>query len=81
MLPKMLNNFNLVEPGWWLHPMVSDEYNKLVPSFFTAMYPITYYFVGRYLREYDWQISRKKNLALLVLAITAFGIYLSLIHI
>lgn len=55
--------------------MVSDEYNKLVPSFFTAMYPITYYFVGRYLREYDWQISRKKNLALLVLAITAFGIY------
>lgn len=39
MLPKMLNNFNLVEPGWWLHPMVSDEYNKLVPSFFHGDVP------------------------------------------
>ena len=75
MLPKMLNNFNLVELSWWLHPAESDKYNKLVPSFFTAMYPITYYFIGRYLREYDWQISRKKNLALLLMAVAVFGTY------
>lgn len=53
MVPKMVNNFNLSDPSWWLSPGSSTDYDKLVPSFFTAMYPITYYFLGAYLREYQ----------------------------
>lgn len=75
MVPKMVNNFNLTDLQWWLSPAGSDEYNKLVPSFFTAMYPITYYFIGVYLREYGWKISRKKNVLLLLLAVAGFGAY------
>ncbi|MDO4321803.1 MAG: acyltransferase family protein [Lachnospiraceae bacterium] len=75
MLPKLVNNFDLTTPDWWLSPPVSKEYDPLVPGFFTAMYPITYYFIGAYLREYDWKISRKKNALLLILAVAVFGTY------
>ncbi len=75
MLPKMLNNFNLTDSSWWLSPRSSDDYNKLVPSFFTAMYPVTYYFTGAYLKEYGLKISRKKNVLLFVLAVVLFGTY------
>ena len=74
-LPNMLNNFNLTQPGWFAAPSSSETYDPLVPGFFTAMYPITYYFIGAYLREYDWKISRKSNLLLLVLAVVLFGCY------
>lgn len=75
LLPKLLNNFDLVTEGWWASPGISKDYNDLVPGFFTAMYPITYYFIGAYLREFDWKISKWKNLLLLILAVAAFGWY------
>ena len=75
MLPKILNNFNLVTEGWWLLPSSSKDYNKLVPGFFTSLYPVTYYFIGAYLREYDIKIKKKLNLLLLILAVAVFGTY------
>lgn len=75
LLPKLVNNFNLTAPSWWLLPSAGDDYNKLVPSFFTGMYPITYYFIGVYLREYGWSVSKRKNLALLLLSVAGFGGY------
>lgn len=75
MLPKLLNIFSFTVEGWWANPALSNEYDPLVPGFFTAMYPITYYYIGAYLREYGWQISKKKNALLLVLAVAAFGWY------
>lgn len=75
MLPKLVNNFDLTTPGWWLSPAASQEYDPIVPGFFTAMYPITYYFIGAYLREYGWNISRRKNLLLLALTVTLLGAY------
>lgn len=52
MLPKLLNNFDFRTPGWWGNPSASTKYDPLVPGFFTAMYPVTYYFIGAYLREF-----------------------------
>lgn len=75
LAPKLLNNFNFTLAGWWDSPSSADKYDPLVPGFFTAMYPITYYFIGAYLREYDWKISKKKNVVLLILAVILFGCY------
>lgn len=75
MLPKLLNNFNFTVEGWWSSPVLSDKYNGLVPGFFTAMYPVTYYFIGAYLREYGCRISRLKNLLLFAAAVILFGAY------
>lgn len=75
LVPRLLNNFNFTVDGWWASPSTADKYDPLVPGFFTAMYPITYYFIGAYLREFDWKISKKKNFALLILAVVLFGCY------
>lgn len=74
-LPKMLNNFNFTLEGWFAAPSSSESYDPVVPGFFTAMYPITYYFIGVYLREYGWKISKKLNFLLLILAVAVFGCY------
>ena len=75
MLPKLLNIFNFTTEGWWGNPTLSDQYDPLVPGFFTSMYPVTYYFIGAYLREFGWHISKKKNLLLLVLTVAVLGWY------
>lgn len=75
MLPKIVNNFDLVTEGWWASPSLSESYTKLIPSFFTGMYPLTYYFIGAYLREYGCRLSRWKNILLFVLAVLVFGTY------
>lgn len=74
-LPKILNNLNFQTAGWFLNPAVSDKYDPIVPGFFTTMYPITYYFIGVYLREYDWKIAKWKNLLLFLVAVTVMGAY------
>lgn len=75
MVPKMLNNFNFSAEGWWASPSTLEKYDPIVPGFFTAMYPITYYFIGAYLREFDWKISKKKNLLFFLAAVAVFGCY------
>lgn len=75
LLPKMLNNFNWSLEGWWASPSVSESYDPIVPGFFTAMYPVTYYFIGAYLREYGLKIRKCWNLLLLLLAVMVFGCY------
>lgn len=75
MVPRVLNNFDLTTEGWWASPGISKEYDPLVPGFFTAMYPITYYFIGVYLREFDWKLSKGKNLFFFILAVAVFGAY------
>ncbi len=74
-LPKLLNIFNFRTPGWWSSPSVSKKYDPLVPGFFTAMYPITYYFIGAYLREYGLKLKKWLNLVLLIAAVLLFGWY------
>lgn len=74
-LPKLLNSFDLRTAGWWASPSLSTTYDPIVPGFFTAMYPITYYFIGAYLREYGWKLNRVLNLFLLALAVVLFGWY------
>ena len=76
VLPSVMNNFNLMDLHWWKMPSISMNYNKLMPSFFTSMYPLTYYFIGSYLREYGWYFEKKKNIVLLyVIFLILFGCY------
>ncbi len=75
LLPKLLNIFDFRTAGWLASPSLSTTYDPVVPGFFTGMYPITYYFIGAYLREYGWKLNRALNLLLLALAVAAFGWY------
>ena len=75
LLPKLLNIFDLRTPGWWASPSVSTKYDPIVPGFFTGMYPITYYFIGAYLREYGLKLKKWLNLVLLIAVVVLFGWY------
>ena len=57
-LPKLLNSFHFLTPDWWTNPLVTDQYQKLVPGWwYYNTYPLTYYFIGAYLREYGLRLN------------------------
>ena len=47
-----VNSNNITNPSWWLNPSSSSVYHQLMPDWWTGMYPITYYFMGCYLRDH-----------------------------
>ena len=74
-LPGVANTLNATDPAWWRCPSSSTAYNTLVPDYWVDLYPITYYFIGAYLRDYPLQLKRRTNLLLIILAFFLFGSY------
>lgn len=56
-------------------PNTLNIYFKIIPSFWVQLYPITYYFVGAYLREYNPKVNKKKIMLLLAGLILVFGTF------
>lgn len=50
----------------------------VIPDYWTIIYPITYYFIGRYLREYPLKISNIKKVLFLIitLVVQALGCFI-----
>lgn len=74
-LPAMLNIYNFSTDGWWSDPTVSTSYQKLVPAWWTGIYPLTYYFIGAFIGEFQVKLNRKLNLGLIVLCAGLCGLY------
>ena len=74
-VPAVTNSFVLTENGWWSNPPSSDAYNKLLPSFWLEIYPLTYYFIGCYLREFGFPLGKCKSFALLIITVISVGAY------
>ncbi len=74
-LPSIMNVHNFREPGWFQNPTISESYQKLVPDWWMMIFPITYYMIGAYLKEYPVTMKKRYNLLLLILAIGIFGLY------
>lgn len=73
-LPKVINGF-VPELQWFLNPASSRDYMQVLPNFWVQIYPITYYFIGCYLREYKLRL-RPRTLALLsVVLMVLNGMY------
>ena len=73
ILPSLFNIFNLDSAEWWTNPASSDDFQKLVPSWWTSLYPITYYFTGCYLREYKINLRIRHLVPMFIAAIVLFG--------
>lgn len=73
--PALLNTHQVTHLSWWLNPTSSDSYHQLIPDWWLKMYPITYYILGCYFREYPikWKMSTK--VTALVLGILVIGLY------
>lgn len=74
-VPTIFNIFDWNTIGFWRQPSISTEYQMLFPDWWLNIYPLTYYFIGAYLREYDLKISIRRNLLLLVFGVVLFSTF------
>ena len=76
-LPSIFNAFDLSSIYAIIHPSASGATSKLIPEWWSGFYPITYYFIGAYLKEYkdEINISAKKCFFALLIFTVVFGTY------
>ena len=74
-LPTAMNIWRLTDLSWWFRPGSSLEYSQLVPEFWVVLYPVTYYFIGAYLRDYPLQMKRWVNLLWIVVVFVVEGLF------
>lgn len=77
MAPSVLNIFNFRSVDTLLRPWTSTKYIQIVPDWWTAIYPITYYYIGAYIK---WYVDMKKYdplkiTAVLLGCVLAFGVF------
>lgn len=74
-LPSVLNIWQFLNIQWWIQPSTSPNHDYLVPDFWVEIYPITFYFIGCYLKEYPLKIKRNVNLLFILLVALFSGIF------
>lgn len=71
IIPTVFNIFNFNTATWWHNPTESDTYQKFIPSFWMGIYPIAYYYIGAYIREYGVKLRTRS-----LIAVFATGLFL-----
>lgn len=59
--------------SWLMQPSSIQSYQKLVPTFWIQIYPITYYFIGSYLSDYGVRLNNKKCGIILIFSMLVTG--------
>lgn len=67
-LPCVVNIFTFQEE--------TTGFDKLIPSWWQNIYPLLYYFIGCYIREYQVKINRLLNILLFVFVSVATGAFI-----
>lgn len=77
-LPSAMNIYNIrriADLQWWRMPSVDTIYTKVIPDWWTKIYPVTYFFLGKYFQEYSIRLKTKQIAALGVLVFLFAGIF------
>lgn len=74
-LPPIFNTLDVFNPGFWASPPSSLNFRQLLPDWWVGIYPIAYYFVGCYLREFGIKIRLRYRIPLYILSFVAVGAY------
>ena len=74
--PSVFNVFDFYTPGALIRPWLTTSFNQLVPNWWSQIYPITYYFIGCYIKEYIniKSLDSKKLFFLLGGMVTVFSL-------
>lgn len=72
-LPSILNVWDMGNLSFWIKPSSSTDYDLIFPDYWIGIWPLTYYFLGSYIREFKPQISLKKGIILLLGIFVIFG--------
>lgn len=73
-LPGVVNVY-VPKLSWVMDPRSSTNYLKILPDYWTNLYPFAYYFLGSYIREYGISLSTPKALGLSVATALFQGLY------
>lgn len=76
MAPSMLNTYVWFDVGFLRKPAAYWPYQRIFPDWWEDIWPLTYYFLGAYIREYGVNTSKKWRGILLVLSLIASGTYI-----
>lgn len=74
-LPGVLNIYCIAGLDWWLMPSKASDYFSIVPDWWTKIYPITYFFLGKYLREFSTKLKAKQIAFLMIPVFLIAGIF------
>ena len=74
-LPGMINIYNIKSIEWWSFPASSNEYYKIIPSWWIQIYPLLYYFLGAYFKRFNRKIDLRKVILLLILVVLINGCF------
>lgn len=55
--PSIFNIYSMSGLDWWLMPSKASDYFPFVPDWWANIYPITYFFLGKYLREFPLKLT------------------------
>lgn len=64
LLPSVINTYYIGESNWWLPS--SEPSFKIIPDFWTTLYPITHYYAGAYLCKHRDEIKIKPAVSFLL---------------
>ena len=75
VFPSIFNIYCLSGLDWWITPSTSSDYFPIVPAWWKNIYPITYFFLGRYLREYPLKIKPFIHILLIIFIFIFAGLF------
>lgn len=73
ILPTAFNIFSLTGEDVWYNPSDLANITYLFPDWWEGIYPITFYFMGCYIREYGLKLKTPVAIILLLTSIAGFG--------
>ena len=79
-LPSLINILSFSSKTCFISPGKCSDYFQILPSWWSMIYPLFYYFLGSDLKKYEFKISFKLNLILLIVMLiidSIFNIYRS----
>ena len=76
-VPSILNIWDFGSVKALISPWTSTNYKTIVPDWWMMLYPITYYYIGAYIKSYIniKKLKTWKLIILLVLMVSAFGLF------
>ena len=74
-LPSVFNIYRIAGLDWWLRPSIAANYFPIVPAWWRGMYPITYFYLGRYLSEYPITIKPSSKVLLSLIVFVFAGLF------
>lgn len=71
----VMNVYDWTSLAWWLKPSMNGTFVQLVPAWWGRIYPLTYYFIGCYLKEYGYLFKKKTGFLMVLVTSLINGGY------